>query len=220
MRNFFQETMNHSNQSISIRKSLAQAWDIYRASMWFYTKIVLTFFIAWIILELVVYLAQDLGQVFNLAVHLLFLVIFAGLQVGFIRICLDANAGYTPHYSHLFEHLKQGSKFLVAQLAYVILVLMGLVFLLIPGVYFGTCHAFYGFILAENEFGIIESFYASANLTRGVTGKLFGYFLLLTLLNFFGAMWLGLGLLVTIPVSVLTMASFYRDLKSSLLSSK
>jgi len=212
--------MNQRNQSISIRKALAQAWDIYRASMWFYTKIVLTFFIVWIILELVVYLAQDLGQLFNLAVHLLFLVIFAGLQVGFIRICLDANAGYQPHYSHLFEHLKQGPNFLLAQLAYVVLVLIGLVILLIPGLYYGTRYAFNGFIITEKDFGILESFQASANLTRDMLGKLFGYFFLLILLNLFGSIWLGLGLLVTIPVSVLTMASFYRDLKTYLKSSE
>jgi hypothetical protein len=207
--------MNHNNQSISFRRAFAHAWDIYRVNVWFYTKIILSFFIAWVLLELAVYLGQDLGPAFNLVVHLLFLVIFAGLEVGFIQICLDANAGYQPHYPQFFEHFKQGPKFLVAQLAYIILVLIGLVFLLIPGLYYGTRYAFNGFIIAEKDFGIIESFNMSANITRGLLGKLFTCFLLLTLLNLFGAMWLGLGLLVTIPVSVLTMASFYLNLKIS-----
>jgi uncharacterized membrane protein len=60
--------------------------------------------------------------------------------------------------------------------------------------------------------GPIRSFQRSADLSAGVKKYLFSISLLLLALNALGASLLGLGLLITVPLSVLIMTAIYRRL--------
>jgi hypothetical protein len=200
--------------NISLRRSITWAWKIYKDNPIFYVGIVLTFFASWVLLELIVIKGYGLGTIFNLAIHITFLIAFSGMQVGFIKICLDVKAGNNPHYAELFNSINQGAKFFVAQLAYFVIVSIGLLLLVIPGVYLGGRYGFFTFDMVEKNSGITESFQASATLMNGSTGKIAYYLFLLLLLNIFGALFIGLGLLITVPVSALTMASLYQEWKS------
>jgi uncharacterized membrane protein len=173
---------------------------------------------SWVILELLVVAGQQLGTIFNLAIHLVFLIVFSGLQIGFIKICLNVCMGNNPPYTELFKSLNQGAKLLVAQLVFLVMVLIGLLLLIVPGFYLGARFAFFGFDMAEMDSKIIDSFRASAMVADNSIGKLAYYLLVLTLLNLIGAAFLGLGLLMTVPVSALTMTSLYQDLKSKTAS--
>jgi hypothetical protein len=205
--------LSKSISEISFRPSINWAWKTFKDNPIFYVGIVLTFFASWVLLELFVVAGQKLGTIFNLAIHVAFLVMFSALQIGFIKICLDVYAGKHPPYANLLHSLKRRPKFLIAQLAYLVMVSIGLLLLLIPGFYLGGKFAFFGFDIAENDSTILDSFHASTALTNGSISELAYYLFLLTLLNLFGALWLGLGLLVTVPVSVLTMTSLYQDWK-------
>lgn len=48
--------------------------------------IMLTFLSAWILLEMAVIAGQHYGWVWWAAMHLLFFIVFAGLEVGFLQI--------------------------------------------------------------------------------------------------------------------------------------
>jgi len=63
---------------------------------------------------------------------------------------------------------------------------------------------------------LIGSFRQSAALSSGATGQLSLLIVALLLLNVLGAAVLGLGLFATIPLSVLVMASVYRQLAAGL----
>ncbi len=203
----------HKGHTVTVHKSITWGLMKFKDNPLFYIEIVLTFFVSWVILELSVVVGQKLGVIFNLAIHTAFLIIFSGLQIGFMKICLGVYTEKTLPYSELFKSINQGANFLVAQLAYVVMILMGLL-LIIPGFYLGTKFAFFGFHMAENNNSIINSFYTSAALTDNFITKLAYYLFLLVLLNLLGAALLGLGLLITVPISVLTMTSLYEDLKS------
>jgi uncharacterized membrane protein len=58
----------------------------------------------------------------------------------------------------------------------------------------------------------MRSFQQSADLSAGVKIYLFSILLLLLALNALGASLLGLGLLITVPLSVLIMTTIYRQL--------
>lgn len=61
---------------------------------------------------------------------------------------------------------------------------------------------------------IVESLRKSTVITRGVKWKLLGFMIVAILLNILGALLLLVGLLVTIPVTMLAMAHVYTKLKS------
>jgi hypothetical protein len=143
---------------------------------------------------------------------LAFFILFAGLEAGLLRICLALSDGGDARYRDVFSVLGLGPTFLSAQLLYLGLVVFGLALLVVPGVYVAARYSLFGFAVAAGERDIIESLRKSSALTAGVRGRLAAIVAALLLLNILGAALLGVGLLATIPFSMLTMTSVYCQL--------
>lgn len=91
-------------------------------------------------------------------------------------------------------------------------VAVGLVLLIVPGIIFGLMFMFATFIVIERELGPIDALSESHRLTRGHKWQLFGFVLLLILVNLLGLLALVVGILVSIPVSTLAFVHAYRVL--------
>ena len=198
--------------SLSVPQALRWAWRAFRANVWLYVAVILTLFAAWVALEVVVVAGQSLGKLFNLAAHLSFLVGFAGLCSGFIEICLQVAQGGHPNYRTLFSKLQLGPAMLAAQFIYLAGVTLGSVPLLIPGAVIAVRLVFFGPWIVTGRPHPLAALGASAALTRNRATALTGALLVLLLLNLCGALLLGLGLLVTVPVTMLTLTALYGQL--------
>lgn len=148
--------------------------------------------------------------------HLVFFIAFAGVQVGFIKVCLDLYDGKEPTYIDTFRYMSLAFKFFVAQTLYLLITMLGLIFLIVPGVYVGVRYAFAEFCLIEDDQSLRESFAHSARLAEGKKLYLLTIIAALLVFNFLGACLLGIGLLVTVPLSTLMMVSIYQQLKNKL----
>jgi len=199
---------------ISIRQAFNFAWPIFKKRFGLFTAVLLTIFGAWVALEIVVITGQRLGIVLWALAHLAFLVFVAGLEVGFLQICLALCDGREPTFADIFTHLAMGPKFLAAQILYLLVVVIGLLLLVVPGVYFSVRYALFGFCMAAGETNLVRSFHQSAVLSMGRKTYLFWILVALFVLNTVGACLLGLGLFITVPLSVLMMTAFYRQLST------
>jgi len=89
---------------------------------------------------------------------------------------------------------------------------IGTILLVIPGIYLAVAYLFASYLVVDRRL----DFWPAMELSRRtVTPRWFGYFafmLLLALLNLAGALLLGLGLLVTIPLSFCAVTAAYADL--------
>jgi uncharacterized membrane protein len=103
-------------------------------------------------------------------------------------------------------------KFLGASILFAIVIAIGLVLLIVPGIIFALMFMFTTFVVIDRELGPIEAMKESHRITYGHKWSLLGFTLLLVLINLLGAIALLLGLLVTIPVSSLAVAHAYRVL--------
>jgi hypothetical protein len=168
---------------------------------------------SWVVLEVVVFATQRLGILAWALEHIAFLLCFAGLEVGLLRISLALQDGRNPRLVDAFDHFKLAPGFLAAQLLYLAMVLAGLVLLVVPGIWVAARFALFGFLNAAGEGCVLGSFKESGKLTRGATGQLAATLVSLFVFNLLGAALLGVGLFVTVPISVLTMASIDRQLK-------
>lgn len=97
---------------------------------------------------------------------------------------------------------------------------IGLVLLVIPGIIVGIMLSFVTYILVDEAKDVTwksHAFWASikksATMTKGVRWKLFLFFIVLVGVNLVGLLALGVGLLVTVPVSGIAMATLYDRLK-------
>jgi hypothetical protein len=199
---------------ISFRAAINFAWHTFKKHYGLLTANLLTIFCAWVILEAVVIAGQQFGILLWTLAHLAFLIFFAGMEVGLIKIGFALYNGEEPTYSDMFTHLTLGPTFLAGQLLYLLIVVVGLVLVLIPGIYLSIHYMWFGFCIVSGETNLVRSFQQSAILSAGSKIHLFAIFALLFIFNFLGACILGLGLLITIPLSVLTLTAVYRQLST------
>ena len=193
-----------------IRHAVNFAWATFKANFRLLTACILTFFASWVILEVLVIAGQRLGFLWWLAAHLSFFIVFAGLEVGFIRICFALHDGKPVGYPDLFRELRLGANFLLIQLIYFVMVLVGFALLVIPGVYLGTKFTFYAYSFADGNPYLLQSFQQSGIISEGSMWFLEWFSNLILFLNIIGASFLGIGLIVTVPISILMKVYMYR----------
>jgi uncharacterized membrane protein len=87
--------------------------------------------------------------------------------------------------------------------------------LIVPGVIFTLMFMFATFIVVDRELGPIEAMKESKRLAHGHKWALLGFVLVLALINLLGVLALGVGLLVSIPVSSLAFVHGYCTLTAN-----
>ncbi len=197
---------------ISLHRAFRFAWPAFKKSYLLFSSVLVTIFAAWVALEVVVITCQRFGILLWIAAHLAFLIFFAGMEVGLLRICLALAERKEPVFADAFQHLALGPAFLAGQIFYLFLVGVGLALLIAPGIFLAVRYAMFGFCIAAGETSLTRSFQQSAILTTGIMRSLFGVLMALLFLNVLGACLLGLGLFVTVPLSALMATEVFRQL--------
>jgi uncharacterized membrane protein len=90
-----------------------------------------------------------------------------------------------------------------------------LVFFLVVLIYLGARLMFVAYYVVDQKLGPIESVKASWRVTQGVVLKIVGLMIVLVFINMVGMLALFIGLLVTIPITVVSWAYAYRSLAPS-----
>ena len=85
-------------------------------------------------------------------VHLAFLIFVAGIEVGFLQICLALYDGGEPTFADTFTPLALGPKCLAGQMLYLLMVVIGLLLLVVPGVYLSVRYALFGFCMVAGVY--------------------------------------------------------------------
>lgn len=93
-----------------------------------------------------------------------------------------------------------------------IIVIVGLVLLIVPGVIAALALIFATYLIIDRNMGPIEAMKESVQMTKGHRWQLFLLALALLGINILGALALMIGLLVSVPVSLFALAHVYRTL--------
>jgi uncharacterized membrane protein len=133
--------------------------------------------------------------------------------LGLAKIYLRYRDGEKPIFENLFDGLARLHVYVAACFILSIAIGMGLILFVVPGIIFLIRLWFVGFVVVDERVGPLEAIQRSWDITRGHTLDLFLLFLLLVGLNLLGLVILGVGLLVTVPMSGLSLAFLYRHLK-------
>jgi GYF domain 2 len=148
------------------------------------------------------------GVSFLLQIGLQVLSIF--LQLGLIRVGLTLLSGREASVGLLFGEGDKLLRVIGATILYSIAVLVGLLLLIVPGVYIMLRYGKYMTAIVDRDLGIVESFEYSSSITTDNRGNLF----LLALINFaaiiIGAIPCFLGLIFLGPVVWLAGLVAYR----------
>ena len=132
--------------------------------------------------------------------------------IGATVIALKLARGHHAKYADLMPQMRLAWRYFLASLLVGLIVVCGLILLIIPGIYLILRFSMTRFAVVDGA-GVNESLSLSTKLTGGVKWHLLGFFVVLILLNIVGALLLLVGLLVTMPVSMLAAAHVYLKLK-------
>jgi uncharacterized membrane protein len=136
------------------------------------------------------------------------------LAMVWIRVALTLHDGQRLEWTRPPGFLGDFFTFLLTWVLYGLVVGVGLLLLIVPGVIWGLKFGFAGFLVVDKKRDPLEAFRESNRLTAGVKGQLFVFALLLLGVNLLGALALGVGLFVTVPMTYLAAAYVFRRLQA------
>ena len=135
------------------------------------------------------------------------------LGLGLARIGLNLVSGKAADISMLFGEGRKLVPMAAASIMYYAMVVVGLILLIVPGIYLALRFSQFGAAIVDKDMGAIESLKYSARLTEGNKMNLFGLFVLCFLVVLAGALALLVGLLAALPVVYLAPYVAYRWLQ-------
>lgn len=202
----------------SIKQALGYGWETFKKRPWFLVGATLVIFLAYFAVGFVTGALdaaltsdpENPSGVGSIADWLLGTLISMGVVAFFLQAHddperVELGALWHPHPYWVY---------LAATLLVGLAILLGLVLLIVPGIIFGLMFMFTSFIVIDRNLGPIDAMKESKRITSGHKWSLLGFVLLLALINLVGAIALGVGLLVTVPVTSLAFANAYRALSA------
>lgn len=136
------------------------------------------------------------------------------VQLGMYRMWLDLTRGKEVRVEQLFSEYLLSPRYLGASIAYFIMIFVGFLLFIIPGIYLSIKYGYYGYAMVDRRLSITDSFKLSAQITEGYKWQLLLLGLAYAGLVIVSIIPLGLGLLATIPMAMIGGAITYITLLS------
>lgn len=141
----------------------------------------------------------------------------SGLSLGVVYMGIRAVDGQTLHISDLFARFRYFFYNFIGQILYSLIILVGLILLIVPGIIWGLRYCLYPYFIADKKVGPIQALKMSAEATQGAKWDLFKFMLVAILIGLAGVLVFAVGILVAMPVITIATAAIYRILSNRLV---
>jgi len=132
------------------------------------------------------------------------------VAMGLFAISLDRVAGGEVSNDRLFLFFPQATRLVVTTVLMTLLIFVGYVLLIIPGLYLSVAYLFVLPLLVQRELGMLDALEVSRKAITHRWFTVLGILLVLALINVIGAIPLGIGLIWSIPWTMLAMGVMYQ----------
>jgi uncharacterized membrane protein len=143
---------------------------------------------------------------------LISLLISGPLNAGFLIVAFKLLRNRATTFGDFFRGFNNFLPLFLVSLVSSVMIGIGFVLLLIPGIYLAVAYTFALPFVLEKKMNFWDGMEFSRKLISKHWFSFFGFAFVLVLLNLAGALLLGFGLLVTIPLSVCAIAAAYADI--------
>ena len=187
--------------TIDSQRYIRQGWEMFKENI--------GEFLGFTLIILAVWIASSL---FDGGSSLLFSAIAAALHAGYGIVAFRLASGQRFQFNDFFRGFNYFLPLFLASLASSIVVCIGFVLLLVPGIYLAIGYMFTTFFVIDYRMEFWQAMETSRAIITRQWRSFYGFALLLFALNLLGALALGVGLLVTIPVTSCAAAIAYKEI--------
>jgi uncharacterized membrane protein len=196
-------------QIFSIKESLSAGWDIFIKNWKLFILISITTAILSSIQGKVNdEEARSAAVIISIAIAVLSTII----DLGVLKVTINIFDKKKAEYLDIFRYTKYFWRYLGASILYGLLITAGLILLIVPGIIWALKYSIVLNLIVDKDMGVFESFKKSGELTNGVKWQLFLFGLACLGVIILGALALGVGVLIALPVTSIASVFVYRKL--------
>ncbi len=193
-------------------------WETFKKRPWFFIGVMA---VIWVVSGVFSQMSSYTDKAAGAAVVFALVGVFVGVvgqllvKMGTISFTLKAHDA--PEAAR-FEDLWAPEKFwsyLIASLLVGLIVVAGIILLIVPGIIWALRFMFVPYLIIDRKLDVSAALRESSRITLGHKWQLLGLVVVLGLLNILGLLALIVGLLVTVPVTMLAVVHAYRTLEHS-----
>lgn len=194
---------------------VAKAWEITKKNIRLFLKVIAFMVLVNIVLSIPAFMYEEnvwivqMSDLFSSLANIY-------IEIGFVSIALLLVSGKKADFNALFVSLKPYVNFVIATILYSLIVGLGFILFIIPGIYFGLKYQLFPYFIIDRKAGILASLRLSGLATKGVKLDMLLLGLVLQLLTILALIPLGLGLLVMMPLSVIAWTLVYKKLEAQI----
>jgi uncharacterized membrane protein len=196
---------------LEVGNIFSTAWKAVKSQIWVLAGIM----IAYLILNFTIstlYSSLFTGDITVLGVsaYIVNIIISSIFGLGYTKNLFQALDDIEPQISAYSTQARKLLTYLGAGIIYGVIVCIGCVFLILPGIYLALRLQYYMALIVEEDAGVIESLKKSWEITEGHMGFLILLFLANIGIIFLGILLLFLGLFVAMPIVYMMYCASYR----------
>lgn len=194
--------------TVSIKESFRFGWNTFKRDPWMLVG-------ATAVIGVVSVIVNKLNDPMdpNVLISIVGTVLTWWLFLGLTRMALMAHDGGKPRFDMVFkESWNVLWRYALATIISIIITIVGLILLIVPGIIAQVMLSLMIFLILEKRMMPIEALKESRRMTRGKRWDLFLFFLVAGIFNLIGVLIFGVGLLLTLPVTMLAFAHVYRSI--------
>jgi hypothetical protein len=195
--------------AFSIKESLVFGLEVFKKQPWFYISVVLALTLFSIIVDMLINGGRNDASLIGFLISFLASTI---VSIAYARLALSVAEGGTPVG---WEGLWVPDRFfpMLGTIALQgLIILVGLVLLIIPGIIAAVLLMFAQLAVVDKNLNPVEALKESYALAKPHLWQLVLFSFAILVLNVVGLLALVIGLLVTVPVSVIAVAHVYKKL--------
>jgi len=189
-------------------EAIKYGWSVMKANFLFFLGLMLAIVAVNIVTSSITGLFEKVPFVYFI-LTIAFMFVGFIMNLGLLKIVLKFYDKQKPSFADLYRHYRLVLKFFLASIVVGFAVVVGLILFILPGIYLGIKLQFFSYFIVDKKMGSIEAIKASWAATSGSFWNLFLFALLCLGVNILGLMALGIGLLLTLPTTMMAIAYVY-----------
>jgi uncharacterized membrane protein len=146
------------------------------------------------------------------SIPLLDILLIGPLSGGFLLVAHYLASGKQVIFDDFFHGFKHFAGLFLFTIVSFILIFLGFLAFILPGIYLLAGYIFAPFFIVFSRMDFWEAMEASRKLVHRQWFSIFGFLIVLVLINFVGVLLLGIGLLITVPLSYCAMYAAFDDI--------